>query len=238
MNVSRGNLVSKMTDGFSGDLDALAEALALGCDLKEPVHGVLPAFLLVDALLDGRLDDIEGFGALAGRLIDWDVLDGRNDSPLHLACSSNGGRHLRTARMLLACGASVDFADSDGFQPIHMAAMEDAPEHLALLVSAGAGVNAANRCVGLESPLVLALRFSCVRALSALLALGVDLDVEAANGMGALAFAKEISESQRASYKNQRALDCLAILTVHVERCSLDKALGNEAAHPQRSPRI
>lgn len=63
------------------------------------------------------------------------------------------------AKAMLACGASIDVVDGDGYYPIHLAAARSTPDMIALLLASGAGVNERSTITG-ESPLHLAVIYN------------------------------------------------------------------------------
>jgi TPR repeat protein len=69
------------------------------------------------------------------------------------------GQDVAKAKAMLACGATIDVVDGDGYYPIHLAATGSTRDMVELLLASGAKVNERSTVTG-QSPLHLAVTYN------------------------------------------------------------------------------
>jgi ankyrin repeat protein len=112
--------------------------------------------------------------------------------------------HVEVARVLVAAGAPVDARDGDDYTPLHWAALRGNRALVALLLKAGAAVNAADKAF-LATPLHLAVRAGHPGAVEALMTAEVDLGAKDTYGKTALDYAAESGREDLARLLRRRA---------------------------------
>ena len=118
-------------------------------------------------------------------------VDRAGRSPLHYAAVE--GRAADVAAYLHEHGDQVNFADEDGFTPLHFAAQQQHAEVAAMLIDAGADLNARNRFG--NTPLWGALfnvRSGGGEVVRVLLDAGADPDAENNYGVSARGLASKV----------------------------------------------
>lgn len=97
-------------------------------------------------------------------------------------------RDVRQVRRLLAAGANVHSTTTNGFTPLHLAALDGRVQSVRALLAAGANVHRATTSTGM-TPLHFAAMDGHVQSVHALLAGGADVNATSFNGTTPLALA-------------------------------------------------
>ena len=186
-------------------------------DLPQPLRGLVPA--AVDALRAA------GF--------DWDAADRHGNTALMACAELCDPCALELAQAIATLGgANPDGADEDGFTPMHVAAMEDFPEMIALLARLGADPQL--QSADGTPPIALAAYFKCPRAFCALLGLGCSLESTGMNGKSLL----DLYGNSPSHDRQDPGKTILGILEARRLRLDLDAGCPNGSATKPRSPGI
>ena len=160
-------------------LQAMAESCADGPTGAYFVHACMN---LPDALRSLAPAAVE---ALRGAGFDWNAADRHGNTALMACAESCGPVALELAQAIATLGgACPDGADKDGFSAMHVAAMEDFPEMIALLAKLGADPQLPS--ADGSPPIALAAYFKCAGAFCALVGLGCSLDCTGMNSKSLL----------------------------------------------------
>ena len=138
---------------ISGDEKYNLLHIAIGFRNNEVIKAVLESPLLEINAVTGygkksalhfaaEMGNSRAIGLLAAKRADLNIRDKNGDTPLHLAIRSGS---LKAARALIEAGADLSLANNEGVQPLMLAAAKKNGEYLvSLLISHGAGINAAD----------------------------------------------------------------------------------------------
>ena len=130
---------------------------------------------------------------------DSDIICTDNSPGANRAPLLNSVENIYAARALIMAGCDVNASDSDGYTPLHMAAMRPYDSYASLvelLIKNGADINSRENIFGV-TPLHVASNISAARLL---LAAGADINARDAQGDTPLCIAQSVQEYAVAGY--------------------------------------